>query len=93
MDEEVAKLIVIALTAIGAVVWLTALAFTLRARRERQAADVGGALPFDVDTAQALPPSWDRGGRRRARRARGQAHGTVSTRRSDADRIGQDLEE
>jgi hypothetical protein len=50
MDEEVAKIVVIALTAIGAVIWLTALAFTLRARRERQPADVGVALPFDIET-------------------------------------------
>jgi hypothetical protein len=53
MDEQLARLIVVALTAVGAVAWLTALAVTLRARGDRPPVGLGEALPFEIDKSPA----------------------------------------
>src|SRR5262245_22705324 len=49
MDPETGKAVVIAIAAVGAVVWLTGLTFLLRATREREARAQEAAERFDVE--------------------------------------------
>jgi hypothetical protein len=49
MSEEIARTVVIAITAVGVVVWLTSVAVLLRATRERQARALEAAERFEID--------------------------------------------
>jgi hypothetical protein len=49
MDEETARTVVIAITAVGAVTWLAALTVMLRATRERRAGVSDATEQFDVE--------------------------------------------
>jgi hypothetical protein len=49
MSEEIARTVVIAITAVGVVVWLTSVAVMLRATRERQARALEAAERFEID--------------------------------------------
>jgi hypothetical protein len=52
MDEETAKTIVIAITAVGAMAWLAGVTVMIRTTRERQAGANEAAGQFDVDGAR-----------------------------------------
>jgi hypothetical protein len=54
MDEQFARLIVIGMTAVGAVAWMGALAVTLRAHGQRPPKGLGEDLPFEIDNAPAI---------------------------------------
>jgi hypothetical protein len=53
MDSETAKLVVVAITAIGAVVWLAGLATVLKAARERRESAREAAERFDIEENSA----------------------------------------
>jgi hypothetical protein len=53
MEPDVAKMVVFAITAVGAVVWMAALASVLRARRELQESSRQAAERFDIEESLA----------------------------------------
>ena len=53
MDPETGKWIVIAIATVGAVAWLSGLAFMMRVTRERQASAEQAAERFDIEEVTA----------------------------------------